>query len=187
MIFKRIKKKFIKNKIISSLAKVGQAVSFDEGCHIIGGKNICIGNNFSAGKNLQLQTWQTYRGKPTGFNPSLVIGDNVSIMTNCHISCINKIEIGDGCLFGDNVFITDNFHGDSSAASLEIMPIKRELYSKGPVVIGKNVWIGRNVCIMPGVTIGDGVVIGANSVVTHSFPENCIIAGAPAKIIKTVN
>ena len=51
-------------------------------------------------------------------------------------------------------------------------------------MIGNNVWIGDNVSIMPGVTIGDNVIVGANAVVTHSFPENVVIAGVPARIIR---
>lgn len=65
-------------------------------------------------------------------------------------------------------------------------PSKRPLSSK-PVCIGNNVWIGEGVCVMPGVTIGDNVIIGANAVVTHSFPKNVVIAGVPAKIIKTLD
>ncbi len=58
------------------------------------------------------------------------------------------------------------------------------MVSKGPVVIGNNVWLGNNVCVMPGVTIGDGAIIGANSVVTHDVPAYAVAAGVPAKIIK---
>lgn len=63
-------------------------------------------------------------------------------------------------------------------------PLLRPLYSKGQVVIGKNVWIGDKVTILPGVSIGDGSVIAANSVVTKSIPPYSIAAGIPAKIIK---
>ena len=53
-----------------------------------------------------------------------------------------------------------------------------------PVKIGNNVWLGDNVSIMPGVTLGNNVIVGANAVVTHSFPDNVVVAGVPAKMIK---
>ena len=65
-----------------------------------------------------------------------------------------------------------------------IRPSERPLYSKGAIHIGRNVWVGRNVCIMPGVVLGNNVVVGANSVVTHDVPDNCVVAGAPARIIR---
>lgn len=64
-------------------------------------------------------------------------------------------------------------------------PALRPLSSK-PVKIGKNVWIGEGVSIMPGVTLGDNVIVGANAVVTHSFPADSVIAGCPARVIRTL-
>ncbi len=58
-------------------------------------------------------------------------------------------------------------------------------YAK-PIKIGNNVWLGGGVIVTPGVTLGDNVVVGAGSVVTKSFPDNVVIAGNPARIIKTV-
>ena len=55
-----------------------------------------------------------------------------------------------------------------------------------PIVVGDNCWFGANVSVMPGVTIGSGCVIAAGSVVTHDIPENSMIAGVPAKVIKTI-
>ena len=82
------------------------------------------------------------------------------------------------------MLISDNAHGKNIIEQLKLPPRQRPLYTKGPVVIGNNVWIGNNACILSGVTIGDGAVIGANSVVTHDVPAYSVAAGIPAKIIK---
>ena len=162
----------IKKKMI----QCGRGFSVARGYTIIGPEFMSIGNSFSAGRNLILSVYTSYNGIKTGFTPSLDIGDDVSCQDNCAISCINRVRIGNGCLLGSNVFVTDNFHG--------IPPSKRVLVSKGEVLIGNNVWIGRNVCIMPGVTIGDGAVIGANSIVTHDIQEKDVVVGAPAKSVR---
>lgn len=151
---------------------------------VVGGKHIIIGDNFSSGKNLLLQAWDSYNGEQLNNNPSIIIGNSVSFMRGCHLSAIEHIIIGDGTLLGDNVFITDNYHGKSERHEMDVPPLKRELYSKGGVTIGKNVWIGRNVCVMPDVKIGDGAVVGANSVVTKDVPAYSIVAGVPAQIIR---
>lgn len=143
---------------------------------------ISIGNDFYAEENLKLQAWKRYGDQI--FSPEIIIGNNVSMMDNCHISCCKKVQIGDGCLLGSNVFITDNFHGNGSKEQLLIPPNTRPLYVKGEVIIGKNVWIGRNVCIMPGVTIGDGAKIGANAVVTKDVPAGRIAVGVPTLLLK---
>lgn len=145
------------------------------------GKNIFIGNRFLCADNCELSVWSD-RVKDSS-TPELTIGNNVTIASYSYISCSNKIRISDGVLLGVNTFITDNFHGNSSIKEKLVVPNDRELYSKGPVIIEKNVWIGRNVCIMPGVTIGAYSVIGANAVVTHDIPSNSIAAGVPAKVI----
>ena len=66
---------------------------------------------------------------------------------------------------------------------MQFRPQRRPLYSKGPVIIGDNVWIGDKVTILPGVTIGNNAVIGANTVVTKDVPAYSIAVGNPCKII----
>ncbi|GGH87258.1 hypothetical protein GCM10007362_48960 [Saccharibacillus endophyticus] len=56
-----------------------------------------------------------------------------------------------------------------------------------PVVIGQNVWIGSNATLLPGVTIGDHAVVAAGAVVTKDVPQDAVVAGVPAKFIKTIH
>jgi acetyltransferase-like isoleucine patch superfamily enzyme len=64
-------------------------------------------------------------------------------------------------------------------------PIKRPIISKGPVIIGNNVWIGDKATILSDVKIGDGAIIAANAVVTKDVPAYSMAAGIPAQVIKT--
>ena len=145
-------------------------------------KYISVGDKTYIAPGVQLTAWDSHNGNK--YTPSIIIGNYCSVRANCHITAINSIHIGDNLLTGTNVLITDNSHGQSTREHMSLPFFERPLYSKGPVVIGNNVWLGNTVCVMPGVTIGDGAVIGANSVVTHDIPAYAVAAGIPAKIIK---
>lgn len=179
-IIKNIKWQYAKKKM--KYAGANSKIGLDFA--ISGNKYITIGNNFRGGKHVIIDAIDTYNAKPTGYIPVLKIGNNVTFTDNCYISCCNEIIIEDGCLFGSNSFICDNSHGNLSEVERRIRPSERPLYSKGAIHIGRNVWVGRNVCIMPGVVLGNNVVVGANSVVTHDVPDNCVVAGAPTRIIR---
>lgn len=161
---------------------IGNKVYFLKGVHIIGAKYITIGNNSFFGKGCILTAWESYLDKK--FSPHIKIGSNCNFGDYNHITATNNIIIGDGTLTGRWVTITDNSHGQTDYQSLQSPPIKRDIYSKGPVKIGNNVWIGDKATILPGVTIGDGAVIGANSLVTRDIPPYCVVGGNPAVILK---
>ncbi|MDN3494151.1 sugar O-acetyltransferase [Winogradskyella bathintestinalis] len=114
-----------------------------------------------------------------GYN--ITIGKNVYINYGCCILDGTKVIIGDNCMFGPNVQIYTATH-----------PLEYKARNSGkefskPITIGHNVWIGGNATICPGITLGNNVVVGAGSVVTKGFPDDVLIAGNPAKIIKTIN
>lgn len=151
---------------------------------VMGAKQISIGEHSTLGRGAILTAWTSY-GTDI-FAPTICIGDNCSIGEFVHISAIHSIIIGNGVLTGRYVYISDNAHGRGTFSEANVPPATRSLYSKGPIVIGNNVWIGERVCILAGVTIGDGAIIGTNAVVTHDIPPLCVAAGVPAKVIRVI-
>lgn len=145
---------------------------------------IQIGNDFSARDRYRIEAITEYAGEK--FNPHIRIGNNVKFLYDIHIGCIDKIEIGDNCLFASRIFISDHDHGNTGKENLSLLPNNRPLYSKGPIIIEENVWVGEGVAILGGVKIGKNSVIATNAVVTKDVPAFSIVGGIPAKIIKSV-
>ncbi len=106
------------------------------------------------------------------------IGNNIATNNNLFICAAQLIKIEDDTLIGQAVTIMDHeAHGTD--------PMKRrQPGEKGEVIIGRNVWIGNNVIILKNTYIGENTIVAAGSVVSGSFPDNVIIGGVPAKIIK---
>lgn len=96
-----------------------------------------------------------------------------------YITAFNNtnLTIGDNTLIASNVAIQTGNHG----------LFERDNYTLANVKIGKNCWIGFGAVILPGVVLGNNVTVGANAVVTKSFPDNVVLGGSPAKIIKKIN
>ena len=108
----------------------------------------------------------------------IIIGDSVNTNNNIFICAHNTISIGDYTRIGQNVCIMD-FEAHSTN------PQERsKLGEIGSVEIGKNVWIGNNVTILKNSKIGKNTIVATGAVVNGVFPENVIIGGIPAKVIK---
>lgn len=108
------------------------------------------------------------------------VGEDFLANYNVTILDIAPVYIGDYCMIGPNTMITTVNHPLSPKG-------RRNHIGKGtPVRIGNDVWIGGNCTILPGVTIGNNVVVAAGAVVTKDVPDNCVVGGVPAKIIKTI-
>ena len=88
--------------------------------------------------------------------------------------------------FGDNVFIGPNCGFYTAEHPLDAETRNKGLEFAKPIIVGNNVWIGGGVHIVSGVTIGNNVVIAAGAVVTKDIPDNCVVAGVPAKVIKKI-
>ncbi len=169
------------------IGHVGEYSKVSKPCFLLGcgQKRISIGDYACIQSHCVLGCWEQYGEQR--FTPALIIGNHCSIGEYNHITACNKITIGDGLLTGRFVYIGDNAHGGLSSEEAMMPPAQRHLTSKGEVVIGNNVWIGDKATILAGVHIGDNVIVAANAVVTKDIPNNCIVAGVPARIIKSLN
>jgi acetyltransferase-like isoleucine patch superfamily enzyme len=111
------------------------------------------------------------------------IGSGSFLNLGVMVASMNLVEIGDHCMFANGCFVTDGSHRFDDPH----LPVPWQGFTtKGPTRIGDNVWCGANVVITTGVTIGERCVIGANSVVTEDIPPCSIAAGAPARILRTI-
>lgn len=169
------------------LGHVGEKTQINRPCKLEGGgsRSIFIGDKTLIDSYCILGSWSKYRDQI--FSPSIIIGNDCRIGQYTQITACNKITIGDGLLTGRFVLISDNSHGGLSKEEAVIPPNKRQLKSKGEIVIGNNVWIGDKASILAGVHIGDNVIVAANAVVTKDVPSYCLVAGIPAKVIKKID
>lgn len=141
----------------------------------LGKDKIYIGNNVTIGSYCNLKTTHSL----SELGQFLKIGDNTSCGSYCFFGAAGGIEIGSNVCIGQNV----RFHAQNHNFDGEEL-IKNQGVSSIGIKIGNNCWIGAGAIFLDGVIIGDGCVVGANAVVTKSFPENSVLAGNPARLIR---
>jgi acetyltransferase-like isoleucine patch superfamily enzyme len=175
-----IKSRFF-NITLGNSAKVWGPVSIIRfpGSRIIFGSQLKI---ISRASRYNLSIFAISKFRTLSETASITIGDNVGVNAICIMARSQEISIGHNTLIGGNCQIMDT-------DGHPLWPVSSRSYYPGaehdaPVRIGKNVFIGVNVIILKGATIGDNSVIGAGSVVSGRIPENCVAAGAPARIIR---
>ena len=143
---------------------------------------IHLGTHVRIGVETSPEFWSTYCYiEARSIESQIYIGSDTNINNNLTlISYGSRIEIGEGCLIGDNVFIVDSdFHPLGPELRLTTKP------ESIPVNIGDNVFIGSGARILKGVSVGKDSVIAAGAVVTRGeYPGRTVIAGNPARVVK---
>ena len=115
----------------------------------------------------------------TDCGKNIHLGKDVFINMGCKFQDQGGIFIGDGALIGHNVVLATLNHA--------MAPEDRATMVPASIHIGRNVWIGANATVLPGVTIGDGAIVAAGAVVTKDVPENTVVGGVPARIIRQLS
>lgn len=113
-------------------------------------------------------------------NSIVRIGHNAGVRKVDFLAKGANIEIGELCMFSNNIIVRNH-------DSHRVLNFAGDQITNPPqnVVLGRHVWIGQNVTILKGVNIGDDSILAFGSVVTKSCPPNCIMAGNPARIVKS--
>ena len=124
----------------------------------------------------------------------VTLGD-YALVHGARIICDAEVSIGDYALISWNVVLMDTYRFSSDPAArrqeLRSVPTSTPRVLAGSahprrIAIGDHVWIGFDAVVLPGVTIGEGAVVGAKSVVTKDVPAYTVVAGNPARSVRTI-
>ena len=163
-----------------SLSKAGDNARLGYPCVLGHPEHIIIGNDSEVLSYGRLQAFPGIIGEGVK-DPKIVIGDNCLIGYRFCALAAEDILIGKNVIMASDVTIVAHNHGMDVTSSV---PYKDQSLQASAVRVGDNCWIGDNVVILPGVTIGKNVVIGAGSIVTKDMPDDVVVVGNPARVIK---
>lgn len=133
--------------------------------------------NLFLGKNVFLK--EGARICPTNPNAKISIGDNTTVGHQTFMFIASELTLGNDCLIAPFVYFVDSDHGMKAGELINKQPMTAK-----PIIVGNGVWFGTGAVVTSGVTIGNGAVVGAGAVVTKDVPENAVVGGNPAKVLK---
>ncbi len=156
----------------AQLRAMGEHVVFEDGVRIWHPENVVLGSNVYVGHEAMLKGY--YKGL-------LTVGDDCWIGQRAFLHAAGNITIGRGVGIGPFVKMLTSSHEESSRSR----PIMDAPLTFGPIAIGDGCDIGVGAIVLPGVTIGRGVQVGAGAVVTRDVPDFAVVAGNPARVLRT--
>ena len=139
------------------------------GSPVVDATDLEVGDDF--------KVWSGHRTTLISGWGRLRIGDRVFVNVGTTILAVEQIVIGDDVAFANEVYVMDsNSHG-----------IEGRPHVQAPVRIGDGTWLGARAIVLPGVTIGKRVVVAAGSVVTRDVPDDSMVAGNPARVVRSLS
>lgn len=163
----------------SSMLKFQPPLLVGRECYIdaLGEEGIVCGSRVSFG----FRTTMIVTGSLNSLGKGIRIGNNVGLGSFGLYGGAGGVEIGDDTIFGNYVSV----HPENHNYERRDIPIRLQGVNHKGIKIGKGCWIGAKATILDGTVIGDGCIVAAGAVVSGVFPDNVIIGGVPAKIIKS--
>lgn len=158
--------------------RYGKRLQTDGPCFICPGVKLEIGND--AVLRMGRWSWIGHGSKIRVHEGEVSIGSKSVMGQECTISAYQHVSIGRECIIADRVMLIDFDHG---VVEVE-RPIRLQGIYKRDVKVGSNVWIGYGACILRGVSVGDNSIVGTSAVVTKDVPDNGVVGGVPAKLIR---
>lgn len=153
--------------------------SIGRNCYVnaLSKEGLVCGDNVSMGFHTHIDLTGSLKNIAKGIK----IGNNVRLGSHGHYGRgVGALEIGDDTIIGNYV----SFHPENHNYSDLSIPIRLQGVSGKGIKVGNNCWIDAKATFLDGFQIGDGCIVAAGAIVKDVFPENVIIAGIPAKIIK---
>jgi acetyltransferase-like isoleucine patch superfamily enzyme len=145
---------------------------------------VCSGVKFEIGRRASVSlgrwSWIGHGCKVRAHEGEVSIGAKSVLGQECTISAYQHVSIGRECIIADRVMLIDFDHG---VVEVE-RPVREQGIYKRDVIVGHNVWIGYGACVLRGITIGNNAVVGTSAVVTGDVPDNAVVTGIPARIIR---
>ncbi|WP_052489528.1 acyltransferase [Streptomyces sp. 150FB] len=157
----------------------GTRLAFPQGT-VFGERWIRLGDHCVIGEHVTL-TAGMWPGPDLGPDPVLTLGDGVVLGRGSHVVADAAVTIGSETYCGPYVYITSTNHSYDDPHA----PVGKQWPRRAPVVIGKNCWLGTGAVILPGARLGRNVVVAAGSVVRGEVPDHAVVAGAPARTVRT--
>jgi acetyltransferase-like isoleucine patch superfamily enzyme len=145
---------------------------------------VCPDVTFEIGKDATVHlgrwSWIGHGTKIRSHEGEVRIGAKTVLGQECTISSFQHVAIGRECIVADRVMLIDFDHGVVEPDR----PIRAQGIYKRDVNVGHNVWIGYGACVLRGVTVGDNAIIGTSSVITKDVPDDAVVGGVPARILR---
>jgi len=141
----------------------------------VGGRPLVEATDLEIGERVKI--WSTIRLTLISGWGRIRIGDRCFINSGTILFSVKELVVGDDVAFASEVYVTDtNSHGVEGRDPVD-----------APVRIGNGSWIGTRAIILPGVTIGSRCVVAAGAVVTRDVPDDSLVAGNPARVVRALH